>query len=115
MSMLRPSIFVAETDTSMSPPAGGSCPVSPMITRGGCVLLVRLITVAWPLNWMLADMFEQEELPEPQVLPAEPQEDFPDAPRTTTGAFFTGTPRPHPKSVAASVATMAIAVAILAA
>src|SRR2546423_8198906 len=68
ISMLRPSMFVAETDTSMSPPAEGSCPVSPMITRGGCVLLVRLITVAWPLNWMLDDMFEQEELPEPQGL-----------------------------------------------
>jgi len=64
-------------------------------------------------------MFEHETVPDPQELFPEPHDDdddddFPFAPMTTTGAFFTGIPRPQPKSVAASVATMAIAAAILA-
>src|SRR6266700_2307552 len=58
-------------------------------------------------------MFEHE-VPELQELLGELQDGFPDAPITTTGSCLPGIPRPQPKSVAASVATMAIAVAILA-
>src|SRR5947207_6881927 len=105
-------MFVSVTETSMSPPMDGSCPVSPMMMRGGWVLFVRLITVAWPLNCTLALL--EEEAPDPAEPPAEPHEAvFPDAPVTTTGACFPGIPRPQPKSVDASRAPMAVTVAIL--